>query len=58
MKRLVNIKEEPEIIDQLKRVADAEGESLSAIYRRAARLFLATLPTTGNEPKPVKRVAA
>lgn len=58
MKRLVNIKEETEIVDALKRVADAEGESLSAIYRRAARLFLSTLPTSGKEPNPAKRVAA
>lgn len=58
MKRLVNIKEEPEIIEQLKRIADAEGESLSAIYRRCTRLFLSTLPTSGKNPKEVERVAA
>jgi hypothetical protein len=51
MKRLVNIKEDPAIVEQLQRVAASEGTTLSAIYRRAARLFLATVPTSGKSPK-------
>jgi hypothetical protein len=51
MKRIVNIKEEPEIVAQLQRVAASEGTTLSAIYRRAARLFLSTVPTNGKPPK-------
>lgn len=56
MKRIVNIKEEAEIVDALKRVAVAEGASLSAIYRRAARLFLSSIPTNGESAK--KKIAA
>lgn len=58
MKRIVNIKEEVEIVEQLKRVANAEGSTLSAVYRRATRLFLSTLPTSGKSPKEVERQAA
>ncbi len=58
MKRIVNIKEEPEIVAQLQRLADAEGTSLAAVYRRAVRLFLATLPTNGKPPKATDHIAA
>jgi hypothetical protein len=46
--RSVNFREEQKIIEQLQRIADAEGSSLSAIYRRLGRLFLASLPHNGN----------
>lgn len=58
MKRIVNIKEEPEIVQQIQRVADAEGTTVSAIYRRAVRLFLSTLPASGKRPENTERQAA
>lgn len=51
MKRIITIKEDPEFVKQIQRVAESEGTTLSAIYRRAARVFLSTLPTNGKPPK-------
>lgn len=58
MKRPIAIREEIKVVEQMQRIADAEGLSLSAVYRRAARLFLSTLPKTGNTPKEPEQVAA
>ena len=59
MKRIITIKEDPEFISLVQAQAEREGTTLSAIYRRAVRVFLSTLPTSGKQPtaQPVDRAA-
>lgn len=55
MKRSVNFREDPKILEQLQRIADEEGSTLSVIYRRLGRLFLASLPQNGNNREKNKQ---
>lgn len=47
-----SIQEDPEVLKQVDRLANIEGATRAALYRRAMRYFLLTIvPTSRNTPE-------